>query len=195
MKQVTKEIKSKSENIWFIGDLHLNHFNIIGYCERPFKTVRSMNDTLINNWNNTIKKDDQVFFMGDLCWHKEQGSTEYWWNKLNGIKTWIIGNHDSIKEIRKIEKKNKFDYTTGIKLSFEGVPFNFLLIHDANDPNMEIAVENCFIMGGWLIHGHSHNHGIFIDRKRRRICVSVEQIKYKPISLKEIVMIIKKEKK
>ena len=39
--------------------------------------------------------------------------------------------------------------------------------------------------GGWTIHGHTHDKRL-LNRQRRRICVSVEAINYRPISLKQI---------
>lgn len=47
-------------NRYVIADTHFNHANIIGYCNRPFKTVEEMNSKLISNWNNTVAKDDII---------------------------------------------------------------------------------------------------------------------------------------
>jgi len=34
---------------WFTADLHLNHKNIIKYCNRPFTDIYQMDNVLINN--------------------------------------------------------------------------------------------------------------------------------------------------
>ena len=40
--------------IWFTSDPHYDHKNILRFNERPFNTIESMNEALINNWNNNI---------------------------------------------------------------------------------------------------------------------------------------------
>ena len=52
---------------YFIADTHFNHKNILKYCNRPFSNVKEMNEKLIENWNNTVKKDDVVYMLGDFC--------------------------------------------------------------------------------------------------------------------------------
>ena len=52
-----------------------------------------MDETIINNWNSKVNKDDQVFILGDFCWGKEDQWIEYL-QQLKGIKTLIRGNHD-----------------------------------------------------------------------------------------------------
>lgn len=52
---------------WFTSDFHLGHFNIIRYCDRPFKSLKQMNETLIKRFNERVNPEDLVFFLGDFC--------------------------------------------------------------------------------------------------------------------------------
>ena len=48
---------------------------------------------MIENWNSVVKKGDYVYHLGDVFF----GSKETFpalWNRLNGSKRLIIGNHD-----------------------------------------------------------------------------------------------------
>ena len=47
--------------IWFVADLHFNAQRTIDISKRPFDSVKELNRTLINNWNNTVSKDDTVY--------------------------------------------------------------------------------------------------------------------------------------
>jgi len=55
------------EHTFFTSDTHFNHANIIKFCDRPFKDVELMNETLIANWNRVVGLDDTVFHLGDFC--------------------------------------------------------------------------------------------------------------------------------
>lgn len=78
---------------YYISDLHFGHGNIITFDQRPFSSVKEMNDILIENWNKKVNKDDNIFILGDFCWLKEEDWIELL-NRLNGVKTLIRGNHD-----------------------------------------------------------------------------------------------------
>ena len=90
--------KFNAEHTYFTSDTHFNHTNIIGFCNRPFKDVEQMNETLIANWNSVIGQDDTVFHLGDFC----LGGAAEWTkilDRLNGKIFLIMGNHD-LKNIR-----------------------------------------------------------------------------------------------
>ena len=78
---------------WFTSDWHFGHRKVIEYCDRPFKDVEEMTPKLIELWNNTVAKDDTVYFLGDFSlnprWSRDIAP------KLNGRKILIPGNHDA----------------------------------------------------------------------------------------------------
>jgi len=161
------------KTIYTIADLHLNHPNIIKHCCRPFlfTNVHEMNRVLINNWNYTVKPNDYVFFVGDLC----LDSPEDYLTKLNGNITFIEGNHDS----QIITKKAQHQY------NYHGI--DFLFVHKPDQAPEDYP--------GWIIHGHEHNNKIkqypFFNPKNRRINVGVELVKYQPMRLKYLYDLIK----
>ena len=86
------------EHTFFTSDTHFNHANIIKFCNRPFKDVEQMNETLIANWNRVVGMDDTVFHLGDFC----LGGAAEWTkvlDRLNGRIYLIMGNHD-LKNLR-----------------------------------------------------------------------------------------------
>ena len=52
--------------IWFSADYHLSDKNIIEYCNRPFRDVEEMNNTLIINLSKRVKSRDTLYYLGDL---------------------------------------------------------------------------------------------------------------------------------
>ncbi len=85
---------------FFTSDYHLGHENIINYCNRPFKSLEQMNETIIRNHNARVKSEDIVFHIGDFCFkntsNKGEGirvSASAWEKKLNGKIIQIMGNH------------------------------------------------------------------------------------------------------
>ena len=55
---------------YFISDLHFGHLNIIRLDNRPFTTLEEMDNKLIENWNNTVTRDDTIYILGDFSWYK-----------------------------------------------------------------------------------------------------------------------------
>ena len=54
--------------VFFTGDLHFGHENIIKLDSRPFKSVEEMDAELIHRWNNKVAPGDLVYVLGDMIW-------------------------------------------------------------------------------------------------------------------------------
>jgi calcineurin-like phosphoesterase family protein/2'-5' RNA ligase len=159
----------RRKTIFFIGDLHLDHANIIRYCSRPFSfyDVKEMNEVLIKNWNCTVNPDDKVYFLGDLAFGKKSKPAKFYLKHLNGDIILLKGSHD-----RGLEGTKEYEILqTG--------NHKFLILHNPDTKPIE--------WNDWVIHAHKHNNDIkaypFINGKSKTINVSVELINYKPVSL------------
>ena len=103
---------------WFTADLHLGHKNIIKYCNRPFKSLYHMNETIIRNWNERIKPEDTIFHVGDFCFKNSSGkrgegikvSASYWEGRLNGKIIHLKGNHDRNNSTKTIIERLVISY-------------------------------------------------------------------------------------
>ncbi len=78
---------------YFISDTHFNHNNIIKYCNRPFKDIEDMNESLVTSWNEVVGPEDTVYFLGDFCLGNRNEVIKFG-HRLNGHKILIMGNHD-----------------------------------------------------------------------------------------------------
>ena len=81
--------------IWLTADLHIGHFNIIRYCNRPFDDLENMHQTIIRKWNERVGEADIVYILGDLGFVKGSGSEiTGFLSRVNGKIYLIRGNHD-----------------------------------------------------------------------------------------------------
>jgi len=80
--------------IFFTGDMHFGHENIIEFDNRPFESVEEMDAELINRWNAKVGKDDLVYVLGDMIWKTRNDDAPSIIKSLNGKIILIKGNHD-----------------------------------------------------------------------------------------------------
>ena len=127
---------------------------------------------LINKWNETVRKQDTVYFLGDFCL-KNKEYTENILRQLKGKKFLIRGNHD--KSLNGLE--NYFEWVGDIKeAKFTNNQFKFI------DPNETFCVEMChYPMLTWnrrphgtcMVHGHSHGNANIINELTDELRVDV----------------------
>lgn len=168
---------AEAEKVWLIGDTHFDHANIIGYCNRPFRSALAMNNVIRRYWNDTIASDGLVYFLGDMTFGRGSKGPRWWAAQLNGRKIWVKGSHDrGIRPTSVIAGVERIVFGEVVVCN----DIEFLLVHDVFDP----IASGWY---GWYIHGHNHDNQPYFNPKWHRVNVSVEAIGYKPISLAQVV--------
>ena len=80
--------------VFFTGDLHFGHENVLAFDHRPFETVEEMDAELIRRWNHKVGKGDLVYVLGDFIWKTRNDDAPSLVKSLNGQIILIKGNHD-----------------------------------------------------------------------------------------------------
>ncbi len=172
--------------IWFTSDLHYGHKAVIKLCDRPFKTVEKMNETLMRNWNSTVAKNNTVYILGDISHRCKVEKASNFISQLKGNKILIRGNHD--KEYDALLFKGIFDY-------YELKGYASVSISLMHYPMLE---WNRSRHGSLHLHGHQHNKEAYNDEMRkqgiRRYDVGVDANQYCPVSLNHILDFFQIEK-
>ena len=162
---------------YFIGDTHFGHSNIIKLENRPFASADEMDELMILNWNQKVKENDLVYHLGDVSYRTKK-KTKDLVHKLNGNKICIRGNHDFPPHVMM-----KMGFMASMESCFIKLgKYEFYLGHEP----FPMSAPNT-----WMLHGHVHSKWKFrpIDR---RICLSVENWNYMPVSEKELIDLIEK---
>ncbi len=164
-------------NTFFISDPHFDHKNIIVYAHRPFKDVSEMNNTILQRYNEVVRDDSLVFFLGDMAFGRESRTPKWWLSQLRGHIIYIKGSHDH--GIRPTNTKDCYDVyvlETGLGKA--------MLTHQPN-PMHDIYKKAGVSPWTWMIHGHTHDTQL-VNLQRKSVCVCVEATNYRPISLQQI---------
>lgn len=133
-----------------------------------------MNEILIENHNKVVKNGDKVYCLGDFSWGGYEKMRSVF-NRLNGQKFLIRGNHDS-KTTEKLNWSAVYS-TKGIRV---GDQYIWLSHYPHRSWNMSAH-------SGWHVFGHVHGRcypwGKSCD-------VGVDCWDYKPVSFDELKLLM-----
>jgi len=210
MSNITPNIKTEMENIWFTADLHHGHPKIVNICNRPIhihseEIIQDINNPIYcdalnvahNEWlmndviNKYVKKKDFLYILGDVSLAKKYDAEKFI-DGLNGNKFLIKGNHDE-----NIKNSTRFSQITQIK------DFNF----SKNNLNIHIVLchypidsWNRKVHNAWHLYGHVHGRlnkqnslsfDVGIDNPElHKITGGV----YRPLNLFEIINLMERKK-
>ena len=155
---------NSNKQTWFTSDLHFGHKNIMKFCP-TYRTpphchdVDSMDDMLIDIWNNSVKPNDVVYDLGDLFFYKIQDQKDKIKSilkRLNGEHHLIVGNHDT--HLLKIRDE----------LLHNGLLASVTLYHEIRLKNGSKAILFHYPIYEWnggyrgsiMLHGHIHERNV-----------------------------------
>ena len=166
----------KARRVWFTGDWHLHHTNIIKYCKRPFKTTEEMDCAILQNYKDTVGKNDTVYFLGDLAMDGRctMAILPELVEHCGGNFTFIVGNHDRDKPKSLLAAPTLYEFGVNTKVG----PQDVTLCHYP----LESWHKTCH--GSIHVHGHSHGR---LREIPYRVDVGVDCWDYKPVSLKQVM--------
>lgn len=162
--------------VYFTSDTHFGHANIIKFCNRPYKTLDEMHESLIHNWNARVDSQDHVYHLGDFALKMGVPEVENIIRRLHGHIHLVYGNH--------CQKNKSVMRARGF---VERVPYKEIKV----DGQKIIMCHFPFLTwngshrGSWDLHGHSHG-SLPRDPNARRIDVGVDVWNYTPVSYEDL---------
>jgi calcineurin-like phosphoesterase family protein len=177
-----------------VADLHFGHKGVCKFTApngvdklRPWDDTETMDDALVEYWNQTVKPEDEVYVLGDVTMNRSALPTI---GRCNGRKHLIKGNHDTAP----IAEYLDYFYEVSACRVLKDMILTHIPIHASGLGRFGVNV-----------HGHLHAYTVktnveVLDRvyqdidDPRYICVSVEQTEWKPVLLDHVREEIKKRK-
>lgn len=155
------------------ADEHYGHENSIIYSERPYSSLREMEEGLIACHNKMVGDKDIVIHAGDFCLSRGK----YAWKiveRLNGTHIFLRGSHDYW-----LPKKHP--------TRWEGIIEGQYVVIDHYA--MRTWARSHY--GSWQLHGHSHGK---LPPMGKQLDIGVDTNHYYPYSWTDIVYIMENQR-
>ena len=197
-----KLVLEKGQQLFFTSDTHYSHSNICsattnwsvndGYA-RKFDSLEDMNQRLVDNINNMVGEDDILIHLGDWSFGGFDKIEEFR-SQINCKNIHLtFGNHDhhiernkegiqklfsSVQNYLRLEVRRPINKATVEKFIFVCMHYPIASWHDMNQ-------------GVIHLHGHVHLPADLRLAEGKAMDVGVDGNKLEPLSLNEIVEIMK----
>lgn len=167
-----------SAKIFYIGDTHFGHSNILKFSRNEFidsdksreQCVEDMNNALVDAWNSRVNKKDVVWHLGDVAFG---ANNLQYLSQCNGIKYLVMGNHDTYNI------KFYQQYFSKIR----GMCF----CKDRVMSHMPVHPRQIGYRVKYNIHGHIHAKEQRINDSRY-LCANVDTLPtYAPVTFEELL--------
>lgn len=141
---------------YYIADTHFFHENMNSmYDMRGFADAKTMNDYMIEKWNERVQKNDDVVILGDFS-HGNVEQTNELLDKLKGRLYMILGNHDYIFSKKELNTKRFVWIKDYAQMSDNGRKV-ILSHYPIMCYNGQYHVSSKGNEMTYMVHGHVHN--------------------------------------
>lgn len=166
--------------IYYTADLHLGHENVIKFSNRPFSSVREMDDTIIENWRAAVRPNDDIYVLGDLIF--KSADPEAYLKRLTGRIHLIRGNHDTF-----LKNKALWNYFESVD-ELKTIADNGRRVVLCHYP---LAEWNGYYRNAIHLFGHIHNNRNeaceIMEKLPNNYNVGVDCIGFTPLTLDQII--------
>ena len=185
-------------SLYLTADTHFGHANIIRFCDRPYLDVEAMDAALVDNWNDTVRPNDEVWHLGDVAMGLLEITLQQV-RRLHGRKYLVAGNHDRCWSHLSPQRRAGWDtfYTdigftllpeqTTLLVSGRQVNVSHFPYRGDSGDNDRHANARPDDDGRWLLHGHVHTRW---QQRDQMINVGVDVWDYRPVHLTALEALI-----
>jgi calcineurin-like phosphoesterase family protein len=170
-------------NNFVFSDPHFGHSNIINYCNRPFTTVKEMDEAILANINSVVGIEDTLWCLGDwgfgLNYYIEYTRQQI---KCRDVRL-VYGNHDFRSILRRKHLRDLFT-TCAYYYECDFDSQKVLMTHWPEPEHLPANLVDYYITQkkGLHLHGHTHNNSDITWQN-----MSVENINYTPVNILDII--------
>jgi calcineurin-like phosphoesterase family protein len=173
-------------SVFLYSDPHFGHQGVCKFMRndgvtklRPWDTAEEMDEHLVKVYNERVKPNDKIYFLGDVVINRKALKILH---RLNGDKVLIRGNHDIFPD----DEYRKYFRELRAYHVMNGMILSHIPIH-----------EESLGRFGVNIHGHLHDNrvmkagpaaGEFVNKvvDPRYHCVCVEHTDFAPILFEDV---------
>jgi calcineurin-like phosphoesterase family protein len=170
-------------SVFLYSDPHFGHQGVCKFMRndgvtklRPWDNAEEMDEHLVKVYNERVKPNDKIYFLGDVVINRKALKIMH---RLNGDKVLIRGNHDIFRDN---EYREHFRELRAYHV-MNGMILSHIPIH-----------EESLGRFGVNIHGHTHANRVMKTGLRserivdtRYHCVCVEQTDFAPILFEDVI--------
>lgn len=187
---------AEGQKCFVTSDHHFGHENIIGYTDRPYSSILSMDRDYARKWNKVVRPGDLVFHLGDFTLNDGEFARQMF-SGLRGL-IYVLSNPDH-HDKRWQPVWSEFAYNALGMSSLDRQPVILLppLItltfpQMPNEAGYPTAVVLChYPLEQWdrshhesfHFHGHVHEDG-YLTHIRKRMNVGVDFWQGYPVGMK-----------
>ena len=184
--------------VFLYSDPHFGHAGVCRFMRndgvtklRPWDDPQEMDEEMIRRYNDKVRPNDKIYFLGDVVINRKSLSTL---RRLNGDKVLIRGNHDIFRDD---EYRMYFRELRAYHV-MNGLILSHIPVHEASLGRFKLNV-----------HGHLHANRVMkargVNAKTGEVlysnefdyryhCVCVEQTDFAPILFEDVIKRIEKER-